>query len=176
MHGKAQIFWSLVLASSALGGFGLTSCMSSLDAAGICGPGSTSDAGVPQCNGLLINGPCVTYASATGTAPMETGGTISPGTYFLSSVTYYGYAPGVSLIETLSMTNVTSASLTYDLAVVYSNQTIRSEGVGALSGDTITLTPSCPAGAAATTGQYTATEATFALAQGTNEVALFTKF
>ena len=86
MRAKAPISWSLVLAFGAFGAFGVWGCAASGDAPGSCGPGSSSDAGVPQCNSLAINGPCITYESATGAAPTETGGTISPGTYLLSSV------------------------------------------------------------------------------------------
>jgi hypothetical protein len=153
-------------------GLAVAGCSSS--DGGSCGAGLPGDAGTTSCNSVSADGPCVAYQSVTGTAPPGTGGTIIPGTYVLTSVKSYGTNEGISLRETLELAAVTTTSLDYDVAVVSGSDTIQYEGTGSISGTSIQLRPTCPAGAASTLGTYSATATTFMMVQG-NLVALFSK-
>jgi hypothetical protein len=121
---------------------------------------------------------------STASPPTPAGGTISAGTYVLTSETFYGPSGNQQddRRETFVVSAVTSASFTLDQIHVSGTHTDRSRGAVLVSGTMVTYTPVCPppgdGGDNGGSAQFTATATTFSLIQpknGGTQVSVFTK-
>ncbi|HXJ20525.1 MAG TPA: hypothetical protein VMT03_09855 [Polyangia bacterium] len=115
--------------------------------------GAGGAAGAQACNSLINNAPVVNKDHDPAAPPAMTGGTLTPGLYYLTKmVQYNGENGNTAHQETWSF----SASNTFD--VVQLDGT-RYSGTYAVSGTTVTLTITCPAAAAGrvVASPYTAT-------------------
>lgn len=132
------------------------------------GSGGTGDAAVtldaaPSCNEIAASAPSVPYSLSSSASPAAaTGGAIADGTYYLTAYTVFGagsVGAGFIANQATSLTLEISAG-TWSQAQVFTiegtTSAVRSNLDVTTSGTSITLTPSCPGGAA-TTGSYTAT-------------------
>ncbi|HXJ19342.1 MAG TPA: hypothetical protein VMT03_03845 [Polyangia bacterium] len=158
------------------------------DGGTMCGDGNGSSRG-DGCNATPANGPCVTPMLFSGTPPTPMGGAIEAGTYNLFSDFYYGPLDAAFSMQgyrqTLVFSDVTSSSLTLDQVGASGTATNRSHGTVALSGTSVTYTPTCPAtdagggdtgGSASYSFTSNGTNAAFVLIQqnhGMTEVSTF---
>ena len=128
----------------------------------------------------------MTEQESTATAPTPAGGTIVAGTYNLSSSTFYGPADGGNgqgdVRKTLVASSVTATSFTLDETDMSGARVDRTHGTVAISGTTVTYTPSCPApgdgGDNGGSASFTATSTTFTLIDsksGGTRVEVYTK-
>lgn len=149
-----------------------------------CGTDTSAGSG-DTCNAAVADGPCVTVQVSGAAAPAAAGGTITAGTYKLTSATFYGTGGGNQQgdrRETFVVSSVTAAGFTLDQAQTSGTRVDRSHGVVLVSGTTVTYTPTCPppgdGGDNGGSAQFTATASTFSLLESKNggtQVSVYTK-
>jgi len=136
-------------------------------------------------------GPCVTPTVSGGSAPTPMGGSVAAGTYNLTASTFYGTLPDSggqsgdfqTDREAFIVKNPTATSFTLDQVRVSGSMTETDEGTVAISGTTVTYTPTCPppgdGGNQGGSASFTATSAAFTLIQtesgGGTLVKIYTK-
>jgi hypothetical protein len=150
-----------------------------------CGTDTASGNGA-TCNTIDATGPCVVVQLSTATAPTPAGGTVSNGTYLLTSETLYGAADSGNQQEdrreTFVVSAATAAGFTLDQTTVSGTRVDRSRGAVVIAGSMVTYTPVCPApgdgGDQGGSANFTATSTTFTLIQSKNggtRVSVYTK-
>jgi hypothetical protein len=134
----------------------------------MCGTTKYQTSGV-SCNTIEANGPCVTETLGTGAPPAATGGTIVAGTYDLVASTAYrnadaGADASVAIGSPWRQTTVVGGSgtaLTFEGEYTSGTVIERTNGTVSPSGNSLTLTPTCPLDDAGNNGaatmQYTST-------------------
>lgn len=122
-------------------------------------------------------GPCVVTMMSSGTAPTPAGGSISNGTYEMTSSTFYGTLPDAgngqdsgdlsTRRETFVVTGASASSFTLEQFRVDGAQIESEEGTVSVSGTMVTYAPSCPpphdGGNNGGSAGFTATATTFTL-------------
>jgi hypothetical protein len=149
-----------------------------------CGTDTSASSG-DTCNSAVADGPCVTVQVSGAAAPTPAGGTITAGTYRLTSATFYGTGGGNQQgdrRQTFVVSAVTALAFTLDQIQTSGTRVDRAHGPVVVSGTTVTFTPTCPpAGDGGDNGgsaQFTATASTFSLFESKNggtQVSVYTK-
>lgn len=141
-----------------------------------CGDGTGSG---ETCNTIpgSATGPCVVTTTSADTAPTAMGGSISSGTYQLTSSTFYGTLPDgaasgnrgdfATKRETFLVYVQSATSFNLDQFQADGTQNNSQQGTVAISGTTVAYTQTCPApgdgGNNGGSAGYTATSSTFTL-------------
>jgi hypothetical protein len=182
---RSLIFKLISCSVVAVGWLSLFACSSSSSGSGVTGtsdsgassdgattPTCSADAGgnlcasAPSC-ATTVNGACgITTASAAGALPAFTGGTISDGTYFLTSATSYGNNGSAGQTQRITMSFTGGAFTLVQDSDVGCNSAPSAAGTASTSGTQLTLSITCPA-ADSEVASYTATSTTFSYSFGT---------
>jgi hypothetical protein len=115
----------------------------------------------PACNTLVNTGSLVTGTVVEGSAPPTIGGTIVPGNYHLTAMTYYRTS-GPSLPTFSTKITFQFTGSTIQTASDSSTESDRSTATYTLAGNTLNLSQSCPAPESAVMG-YSATATSIVL-------------
>ena len=114
----------------------------------MCGASNDPSSGA-SCNAIEANGPCVAETVGTGAPAAPAGGTVVAGTYDLVASTVYPNADAAMRVDQgpRRQTIVVSGSgstLTYEGGSTSGTEIQRVDGTMAISGSSLTLTPTCP--------------------------------
>jgi hypothetical protein len=106
---------------------------------------AAGDAGAGPCNALIAEGPQVAEAVGTGAPPPAVGGTIFPGTYWLTSRANYGGTPDVFVVQRSILVTTTGWSVVEGTGDAGSAPPASSEGTWSLSSfDMLNVDVTCP--------------------------------
>jgi len=153
-----------------------------------CGTGEGTSSG-ETCSSYDATGACITPQASTDAVPTAAGGPVAAGTYNLTSSTLYGGSLDAGSNgdfqvsrQAFIISSVTSTSFVLDQVTASGATVEREHGTVAVSGTTVTYTPTCPppgdGGNQGGAAGFTATLTTFTLIipeNGGTLVRVFTK-
>jgi hypothetical protein len=111
-----------------------------------CSSSSSGTPNGPVCNNLVADGPTVPYTVVAAAAPTPAGGTITDGTYELTSLTVYtGVNGSTTPIASTACMVMTVAGSTVQTVDVVNGQEHRYTSTLSVSGTMFTMNDTCPA-------------------------------
>ena len=119
-------------------------------AGGALACGTTTTSSGDTCNTVEATGPCVTATLNLGSAPVAGGGTISVGTYDLTSETVYASPDAGAAVanlthrQTFVLSSPNGTSFTYNEVNLFGTATRRVSGTANVTGTGVVLTQTCP--------------------------------